>query len=195
MSQYYDHGGEGDTPAFLYLLSAKMGLNDPLEPTHGSWGTMFNPMGPEFPKNYFETCKVDKNELERWIPQVKNSFLNRLQYSTKSPEEVNHEPIAVINRDNTNNVISYQIGPNKKIKLDASRSSDPDGNKISYRWFFYQEASTYTGPIPIKDPSSPTQTITLPKDIGKKSIHLVLEVTDNGSPELVSYRRVVLSAR
>lgn len=195
MSAHYDHGGEGDTPAFLYLISAKMGLNDPLDPTQGSWGNMFKPMGPEFPKKYFETCKVDKNELERWIPQVKNSFLNRLQYSLKNPDEVNHEPIAVINGDKSNNLIKLQLKRNKKIKLDASASTDPDGDTVSYNWFFYKEASDYTGAISIKDPSSAIQRITLPKDIGKKSIHLILEVTDKGSPELVSYRRVILSAR
>ncbi len=113
-----------------------MGLNDPLDPTQGSWGTMFKPMGPEFPTKYYETCKVDKNELERWIPQVKNSFLNRLQYSLKNPKEVNHEPIAVINGDISNKIIKLQFKPNKKIKLDASGSFDPDGNRISYRWFF-----------------------------------------------------------
>jgi len=133
--------------------------------------------------------------LERWIPQVKNSFLNRLQYSLKNPDEVNHEPIAVINGDKSNNLIKLQLKRNKKIKLDASASTDPDGDTVSYNWFFYKEASDYTGVISIKDPSSAIQTIKLPKDIGKKSIHLILEVTDKGSPELVSYRRVILSAR
>jgi hypothetical protein len=63
MSAIYDHGGEGDTPAFLYLLSGVFGLNDPLDPTQGSWGSLFTSMGPDFPHNYFYTCKVDKSEL------------------------------------------------------------------------------------------------------------------------------------
>lgn len=194
MSEFYDHGGEGDTPAFLYLLSARFGLNDPLDPTQGSWGTMFKPMSPEFPDNYYETCKVDKTEIERWIPQAKNSFLNRLQYSVKNPDQVNHEPIAAINGDKGNEIIKIRAKPNKKIKLDASASMDPDGDTLSYNWFFYKEASDYSGEFSVKNPSSPSQTFTMPEDIGNQNIHIVLEVTDNGLPELVTYRRVILSA-
>ncbi len=193
MSEYYDHGGEGDTPAFLYLLSAQFGLNDPLDPTQGSWGTMFKPMSSEFPDNYFETCKVDKNELERWVQPARNSFLNRLQYSVKNPEQVNHEPVAAINGDKGNGVMKIRAKPNKKVTLDASASSDPDGDSVSYRWFFYKEASDYTGAFLIKDATSAKQTVTVPKDIGEKNIHVVLEVVDKGSPELVCYRRVILS--
>ena len=195
MSAHYDHGGEGDTPAFLYLISAARGLNDPLDPTHGSWGTMFKPMGSEFPKGYYRTCEVDKIELDRWIPEVKNSFLNRLQYSIKDPDEVNHEPIAAINGDKTNKIIKIQAKPGEKIKLDASGSSDPDGDKINFRWFYYKEASSYSGNFSINNASSALQEFILPKDIGDKNIHVVLEVKDDGTPELVSYRRVILSGK
>ncbi len=195
MSAHYDHGGEGDTPAFLYLLSGIRGLNDPLDPTHGSWGTMFKPMGKEFPEGYYGTCDVDKNEIERWIPEVKNSFLNRLQYSIKNPEEVNHEPIAVINGDASNKIIKIAAKPNKEIKLDASGSKDPDGNKISYRWFYYKEASDYPGEFSIQDPSLPVQTLILPKDLEDRKIHIVLEIKDDASLELVSYKRVILSTK
>ena len=195
MSEHYDHGGEGDTPAFLYLISAKLGLNDPRDPTQGSWGTMFKPMHPGFPKGYFETCSVDRNEIERWIPQAKNSFLNRLQYSVKGPKEVNHEPKAVVNGNEKNEIVRISTAKGKPVKIDASRSFDPDGNEIAYNWIFYKEASDYTGSLLLDNSSSPIQTITLPADIGRNTIHLILEVTDNGSPQLVSYRRVILSAR
>jgi len=195
MSEHYDHGGEGYTPSFLYLLSARFGLNDPLDPTQGSWGSMFKPMSSEFPKHYYETCRVDKSELERWIPQAKNSFLNRLQYSLKDPDEVNHEPNAVVNGDKTNAIIKVRSKPNKIVDLNASGSMDPDGDSISYRWFFYKEASDYPGAFSIDELSSSIQKFKMPKDIGNKSIHIVVEVVDKGSPELVSYRRVILSAK
>jgi len=35
----------------------------------------------------------------------------------------------------------------------------------------------------------------IPKDAGGKSIHVILEVTDNGSPSLAAYRRVIVSVR
>lgn len=195
MSGYYDHGGEGDTPAFLYLLSAALGLNDPLDPTQGSWGTMFKPLGKDFPYGYYGTCEVDKNELERWIPAVKSSFLNRLQYSIKNPDEVNHEPVAVLNGDKSRKIIQIMAKPGKEIKLDASDSKDPDGDTISYHWYFYKEASDYSGDFSIESPSSGVQKLILPDDIGDKKIHVVLEVKDNASPGLVSYKRVILSKK
>src|SRR5690606_38045138 len=59
ISALYDGGGEGDTPAFLYLISGALGLNDPQDPTHGSWGNLFYPMGEPFPASYYHTCPGD----------------------------------------------------------------------------------------------------------------------------------------
>ena len=52
---------------------------------------------------------------------------------------------------------------------------------------------SYPGEFLISDPASPVQNLSLPKDIGDKKIHIVLEVKDNASLQLVSYRRVILS--
>ncbi len=195
MSDLYDHGGEGDTPAFLYLLSGIFGLNDPLDPTQGSWGSRFVRMDDTFPSNYFHTCGVDRGELERWIPQAKNSFLNRLSYSKKSPEEVNHEPKAVINDLAGNSVIELKGNPGQTIKLDASRSTDPDKDALTFRWSYYKEASSYTGVVSITDPTNKVQNLPVPKDIGESKIHIILEVTDDGAPALVTYRRVIISKK
>jgi hypothetical protein len=89
MSDIYDDGGEGDTPSFLYLISSMLGLNDHLDPTQGSWGSMFKPMGGSFPERYYYTCDVPRNELLRWIPDATSSFMNRLRWSVKEPGEVN----------------------------------------------------------------------------------------------------------
>ncbi|WP_373522502.1 nucleoside hydrolase-like domain-containing protein [Aquiflexum sp.] len=193
MSEIYDHGGEGDTPAFLYLLSAVRGLNDPLEPTQGSWGSMFRPMGEDFPEGYYHTCNVENKELERWIPEVKNSFMNRLQYSIKNPDEVNHEPIAVINGNKGNEIIRIKDKPSAVVKLNASDSYDPDGDELSFRWFHYKETGTYPTEMKIEGNDAPVLELKVPADIGDSEIHLILEIKDNGNIPLVSYRRVILS--
>ncbi|GAB3167904.1 hypothetical protein GCM10027291_15610 [Telluribacter humicola] len=195
MSALYDHGGEGDTPAFLYLLSAVRGLNDPLDPTQGSWGSRFSPMGSEFPEGYYHTCGVDKTELARWIPEVKNSFMNRLQYSTKGPKEVNHEPVVVVNGDKSRQVLHLKVRPGQQIRLNTKGTSDPDNDQLTHRWFYYKEAGTYPNDFSIQDPAAETQQWQVPADLGDKQIHLVLEVKDSGTPSLVSYRRVILSAK
>jgi len=193
MSNIYDHGGEGDTPAFLYLISAALGLNDPADPTMGSWGTMFKKMEGPFPDQYYSTCKVDVNELLRWAPDAKSSFMNRLQWSLKQPSEVNHEPVAAIGKDRSNQVLRMKVKPGKTIKFDASKSSDPDGDKLSYNWYFYKNTSSYARSILPENGKNATLNLKVPDDLGDKEIHLVLEVRDNGTPSLVSYRRVIIS--
>ena len=194
MSDIYDDGGEGDTPSFLYLLSGVFGLNDPNDPSHGSWGTMFKPMGDSFPANYYATCGVDRNELVRWVPDATKSFKNRLLWSVKDPGEVNREPIAIINGDRSNRILNINGKPGEKIKLDASRSFDPDGDQISFNWFRYQEADSYDGEFEIENPTGSKQELIIPPGLGTRSIHIVLEVRDNGSPDLVTYRRVILKS-
>jgi len=193
LSNIYDHGGEGDTPAFLYLISAALGLNDPTNPTMGSWGTLFKKMEGPFPDQYYSTCKVDAKELLRWIPDAKNSFLNRLQWSVKSPSEVNHEPLAAIGKDLSNQIVRMKAKPGKILKLDASGSTDPDKDQLSYNWFFYKNAGTYAGIFLPENVANPILSLKIPEDLGTKEIHLILEVRDNGTPSLVSYRRIIIS--
>jgi hypothetical protein len=194
MSDIYDDGGEGDTPSYLYLLSSVFGLNDPFEPTQGSWGSMFRPMGSSFSENYYTTCDIDQNELIRWIPAATNSFMNRLQWSVKNPGEVNREPVAVLNGDSSNSIIHLKANPGSVISLDASDSFDPDGDELSFHWFRYVEADSYKGEVEISDPENAVQQITIPENLGNANIHIVLEVSDDGEPQLISYRRVIIEA-
>jgi len=170
-------------------------LNDPADPTMGSWGTMFKKMEGPFPANYFSTCKVDANELMRWVPDVKNSFMNRLDWSVKEPEEVNHEPVAVIGKDRGNRIIRMKVEPGKTLQLDASGSFDPDRDQISFQWFMYESAGTYVGNVMPGNETSSILNLKVPKNLGEKEIHLILEVRDNGTPSLVTYRRVILQNR
>ncbi|MCC5929431.1 MAG: DUF1593 domain-containing protein [Cyclobacteriaceae bacterium] len=194
MSDIYDNGGEGDTPAYLYLLSAVFGLNDPLDPTHGSWGSRFRPMGESFPDQYYSTCDIDRHELVRWIPAATNSFKNRLLWSVKEPGEVNREPMAVVNGDRTNKLIRISSKPGAKVLLDASDSSDPDGDALRFHWYRYKEADSYLGELEITNADSNTLTLTMPDDLEDKNLHIILEVKDGGNPELTTYRRIIIEA-
>ena len=82
--------------------------------------------------------------------------------------------------------------PGEKVKLSAAGSSDPDGDRLSFRWFVYPEAGTYAKDVPLSDATAETTALMLPADAAEKTVHVVLEVTDGGEPALTRYRRMVI---
>jgi hypothetical protein len=111
------------------------------------------------------------------------------------PGEVNREPVAEINGDSSNRIIRIQANPGDVIPLDASGSFDPDGDELTFNWFRYNDADSYPGDLTINSPAGDRQQITVPDDLGNANIHMVLELTDNGEPQLVTYRRVILELK
>lgn len=195
MSEIYDDGGEGDSPSYFYLLSAVFGLNDPLDPTQGSWGSMFKPMGSSFSDNYYATCEISQEELTRWDEAVTNNFKNRLLWSTKEPGEVNREPLALIKDYPSLQIIKLAGIPGQEINLDASASSDPDGDELTFNWFRYDLGDSYEGDFDLTNSSPASQKFAIPEDLGESNIHLILEVKDNGTPALTTYRRIIIEAQ
>lgn len=82
--------------------------------------------------------------------------------------------------------------------MSARGSSDPDGNALSFSWFYYHEAGTLalaTGrsgqPLEISGADQQQASLLVPTFIsGPGWIHVILAVTDNGTPRLTRYRRV-----
>jgi hypothetical protein len=93
------------------------------------------------------------------------------------------------------------------VILDAAGSADPDGNRLNYRWFHYAEAGFVPGLALAKvaisggNTSRAEVTVTeacrpawLPsrEPCPDSLAHVILEVSDSGTPSLTSYRRVIL---
>jgi Cellulose-binding protein Sde0182, C-terminal domain len=96
------------------------------------------------------------------------------------------------------------------VSLSAQGSRDPDGDKITYNWFYYPEAasaiSTAANPKEILGKRGEEYLNLLPKvrlegsDSEEVTVvpqaagvaHVILSVEDNGYPSLTSYRRVIL---
>src|SRR5207249_11048959 len=129
----------------------------------------------------------------RWAVHLQNDFRARLEWCVKPVKEANHPPRIVVNGVEGKDAIRLLPAADVPLKLDAAGSHDPDGDPLSYKWFVYPEAGTYSRPLRIDDAASPTATVHIPADAAGKEIHVILAVTDNGKPPLTRYRRAVIA--
>ena len=113
---------------------------------------------------------------------------------TSNYSEANHHPVAVVSGDDTKEILHFTANAGSAVKLNAKGSNDPDGDALSYNWFFYEEPSTYDGTVSVQNSSSSSAEVAVPSDASGKNIHVVLEVTDDGDPALTSYRRIIITA-
>lgn len=190
---------EGDTLMFLYLLPT--GMNDPNEPTWGSWAGRYGPK-QEFPgKRYFGANQIDAwsgstnrdNTLARWAVDLQNDFRARMDWCVKAPGEANHRPIVVLNGDGTGRILRFTVRPGDEVRLTADGSTDPDGDSLRCEWLLYREAGTYPGgEVTLRSASGWTTSCLVPAQKLGGDIHVILRVQDSGRPALCSYRRAVV---
>lgn len=197
---------EGDTPAFMHIYPN--GLNDPDRIDQGGWGGRFSfkkktsiksmsaVKGEERaydPYLMYGNTADGAEAIKRWSKGYNNDFQARMDWSiTSEYSEANHHPVAVVNGDSTREVLEVSSAAGGNVTLNATGSTDPDGDVLSYRWSFYEAPSSYSGNVAVKDATSPNSMVSLPADASGKEIHVILEVSDNGDPNLYAYRRVIV---
>ena len=188
---------EGDTPSFFYELPN--GLSDPEHPEWGNWGGRFRRSGSG--NEYIPTEDIMDGTFDllypihRWRAAYQNEFAARMDWCVKPYAEANHAPRALCNGDRTLRVQTIETVPGAEVKLSAAGSSDPDGDRLRYKWWVYREAGTYWDAAPIRGSDQVEALIGVPKQAAGRTIHVILEVTDTGRPPLVTYRRVILKVR
>ena len=129
-------------------------------------------------------------QILRWLPDVQNDFAARADWCVKSYADANHAPVITPSVPKT-----VKAAPGQKVKLSL-RASDPDGDALSYQWWFYPEAGSYQGEPVLSGTDGPSAEITVPADAKTaQTLHCVCTVRDNGSPQLTRYHRVVIEVK
>jgi len=187
-------GKEGDTPTFLYLVPN--GLGDPEQPPWGGWAGRYGP-NTNYPgrpcywaveRDAWNGTTNRDNTLLRWAVHLQNDFKARLDWCVNDFAHANHPPTARVAGELRRTVTSGQ-----QVLLDASGSSDPDGQSLRFEWVYYPEPGSYRGPmVEIREAKSPRASFTAPRVETPQTLHVILIVTDTGQPPLTRYQRLVL---
>jgi hypothetical protein len=154
----------------------------------------------------------DQATIWRWREAFQHDFAARMDWTIKSFAEANHNPVVVVNGQSGTAPIFVEAVVGQPVVLDAGQSHDPDGQALRYSWFHYGEAGAGDGrglaAVNVVGAESSKVTITATatcrpmwiRTVGAQCpaqgvAHIILSVTDNGSPSLTSYRRIVLQVR
>lgn len=177
---------EGDTPSFLWAVPN--GLRSRENPSYGGWGGRHKKIGI----NQWDTACDDGDEKKpmwRWMPAIQNDWAARMDWCVMDYKEANHHPVARVEGK-----LNRVVAPGEEIILDASNSSDPDGDKLEFKWWQYYDADSCKKNIDIKNSDTARASFVVPDNPGEK-LHVVLEVRDKGKAPLTSYQRIIFTIK
>ncbi|KAM6507183.1 hypothetical protein FALCPG4_018565 [Fusarium falciforme] len=156
----------------------------------------------------------NKATIWRWRNAYQDDFAARMQWTLTSDfSKVNHAPVTVVNGDVGLTPVYLEADAGSTITLDASQTYDPDGDELTFKWYQYHEPSAtqlyHAFEVsslelkPIDDgrkvemtiPPAEKSCIELQHQLSLEKgllLHVILEVTDKGTPAMTSYRRVLI---
>ncbi|MFC1541327.1 nucleoside hydrolase-like domain-containing protein [Candidatus Latescibacterota bacterium] len=189
----YKYGVEGDTPSFLHVMPT--GLNNPEIPSHVGWGGYFE-FGKckdnatiSFQNHGGNAYKISSKYQQYFYQAIFNNFAARMDWAKDG--KGNKNPVVVIDDDKGIDILTKKPLQGTKVTLDASKTYDPDGDNLTFKWWILSEAGIYPQKVNISNSGSSTATIDVPPDSAGKSFHVICEVTDDGTHNLTGYRRII----
>jgi hypothetical protein len=194
--------GEGDNHTFMNMLGN--GLRAYEKASFGGWGGRERAQKEELSlfampvednadslAKRIEAANVQNSAIDvpypNFFPQAQRDFAARMKWTvSKTYQEANHEPQVKIAGP-----LVLMVGKGQKVKLHAE-VYDPDGQQVSVKWWpFY--VGTYPSKVEILNANALNAEIVIPNNaVGGQTIHVILEASDNGSPALTRYQRVIL---
>ena len=197
----YKWGVEGDTPSFLYVMPN--GLNDPEDPHQCGWagyherGICADSLTTAWTSWQEPVRSISVSYKRRFYPDELNDFCARMQWAAEG--RGNRNPLVAVRlldgatakRIASDAPLRIAAKAGATVRLDASRSSDPDGDALRFLWWQQPEIGRTTAAI--DDASAAIVTVRIPADAAGDTIHLVCEVHDDGPFRLVAYRRIVIA--
>lgn len=204
---------EGDTPSFLYLLDN--GLNSPEHPDWGGWGGRYELYTPRMRKWFAEpetrpiwsdaedeAQGIDGKQytsnqatIWRWRQAYQNDFEARMDWTIRPVAGANHPPAPVLA-----SAARPTARPGERVALSARGSADPDGDALTFQWFYYAEPGSFAvrgkpgdSSVIVEHADQPEAVLVVPANyFHAGTIHVILAVTDDGRPALTRYRRVIV---
>ena len=129
----------------------------------------------------------EDHSFPNMFPERNLSEAARIKWSvTTQYKDANHYPVVT-------GPLTLSGKPGETIKINA-KASDPDGDQLEIKWWYFPVGS-YEGAAPAVDDQANAQTtFTVPADAkAGDTIHLILQVTDNGTPALTKYLRTIIT--
>lgn len=155
--------------------------------------------------------------LWRWREAFQNDFAARMDWTIKPYADANHPPVPSVRLRVLNLPVPTRTGPvprweaggriaakaGQRVELSAEGTTDPDGDALSYSWFYYPEAGSFTiassrsgQPLDIAGFDQARASFTIPTQAvmppGTGTMHIILAVTDHGAPRLTRYQRIIV---
>lgn len=219
--QQYDFISEGDSPSFLYLIDT--GLRSLEDPSYGGWGGRFGEDGINSVLDYnpYSQQYEAQYSLSRWFTDIQNDFAARVDWClTDDDKAVNHAPSVSVEEG-----INLEVSAGDEVTLTAKGKDQDGDNLTYRWWRYheadtYQDSKVtneekvqdvgglqidITRPvgenekidtIEIENSNKDKMSFVVPKDAKSgDTIHMVVEVQDDGAHQLKHYQRVIITVK
>ena len=138
--------------------------------------------------------------ISMWVPAFQNDFAARADWCVKPFKDANHQPevrVAVSGGEPApGQPLDISAKAGDVLTLSTAGTNDPDGDRLEIRWWYFADPSSYPGTLDILPAGKRRVRIQLPSDfLPGQTVHLVCEVTDDGTPSLTRYQRVVITGK